>query len=180
MNVLYCGDSGIEKGLLLSVLSLIRTVNEPLQIYVMTAHFCHGGREYQPVSGECLEKLRTLLKRADSASDVYLIDASDEFLSELPAANMDTRFTPCCMLRLYADRIDGLPDRILLTMMFCAGRTLGSSIARICRTLRSPASLIITAVGSFAERTAGKTTLIPAFCSLIYQKSERPDFSETA
>ena len=103
----------IKKGLLLSVLSLIRTVNEPLQIYVMTAHFCHGGREYQPVSGECLEKLRTLLKRADSASDVYLIDASDEFLSELPAANMDTRFTPCCMLRLYADRIDGLPDRIL-------------------------------------------------------------------
>lgn len=113
MNILYCGDSGIEKGLLLSVLSLIRTVNEPLQIYVMTAHFRHADKEYQPVSKECLEKLRALLKQANSASDVYLVDASNEFLSDLPIANMDTRFTPCCMLRLYADQIDNLPDKIL-------------------------------------------------------------------
>lgn len=113
MNVLYCGDSGIEKGLLLSVLSLIRSVHEPLHIYVMTAHFSYGGREYQNISNECIKKLRTLLKRADLQSDVYLIDASSEFLAELPDVNMDTRFTPCCMLRLYADRIDRLPDRVL-------------------------------------------------------------------
>ena len=113
MNILYCGDSGIERGLLLSVLSLIKMVNEPLQIYVMTAHFCHDGREYQPVSRECLNKMRILLKRVDPMSDVHPIDASNEFLSELPLANMDTRFTPCCMLRLYADRIGSLPDRIL-------------------------------------------------------------------
>lgn len=113
MNVLYCGDRGIEKGLLLSAMSLIRTVHEPLQIYIMTAHFSHGGREYQPVSDACVEKLKTMLWQAAPASDAYLIDASDVFASELPTVNMDTRFTPCCMLRLYADRIDSLPDRIL-------------------------------------------------------------------
>lgn len=113
MNVLYCGDRGIEKGLLLSALSLIKSVQEPLQIYIMTAHFFHGNREYQPVSNECLEKLRILLKQADTQSNAYLIDASDEFTSELPDANIDTRFTPCCMLRLYADRMNILPDRIL-------------------------------------------------------------------
>ena len=113
MNILYCGDSGIEKGLLLSVLSLVSSVNEPLKIYVMTAHFSHDGVEHRPVSYECLKKLRTLLKRTDPDSEAYLIDASDEFISELPDANMDTRFTPCCMLRLYADRIEELPDRIL-------------------------------------------------------------------
>ena len=113
MNVLYCGDSGIEKGLLLSAMSLIRTVHEPLHIYIMTAHFFYEGREYQPVSDACMEKLRKLLRRTDPAGRAYLIDASDEFLADLPTANMDTRFTPCCMLRLYADRIDSLPDRIL-------------------------------------------------------------------
>ena len=113
MNVLYCGDSGIEKGLLLSVLSLIRTSSEPLQIYVMTAQFLYNGRKYQKISDECIRKLRTLLKQADAQSDAYLIDVSREFLADIPVANMDTRFTPCCMLRLYADRIDRLPDRIL-------------------------------------------------------------------
>ena len=113
MNILYCGDSRIEKGLLLSALSLIRTVSEPLQIYIMTVHFSYKGREYQPVSEECLIKLRRLLKRTDPRSSAHLIDVSRDFLEELPDANMDTQFTPCCMLRLYADRIARLPDKIL-------------------------------------------------------------------
>lgn len=113
MNILYCGDIGIEKGVLLSTLSLIKSVNEPLHIYVMTAHFFYKDKEYMPVSIECINKLKILLKQANPNSDAYLIDASNEFLSELPIANMDTRFTPCCMLRLYADRIDSLPNKIL-------------------------------------------------------------------
>ena len=35
------------------------------------------------------------------------------FEKEVPARNMKTRFTPCCMLRLFADEIDELPDKIL-------------------------------------------------------------------
>lgn len=113
MNVLYCGDSGIEKGMLLSALSLAKYVKEPLRVYVMTAHFFHNGKEYEPVSKRCLRKLRILLRQRNKASNAYLIDASEEFLADLPKANMDTRFTPCCMLRLYADRMDDLPDTIL-------------------------------------------------------------------
>ena len=36
MNILYCGDKNIERGLLMSVLSLIDNVNEPLNVYVLT------------------------------------------------------------------------------------------------------------------------------------------------
>lgn len=49
---------------------------------------------------------------------------------------MGTRFTPCCMLRLYADRIPELPDRLLYldTDVLCAGATCRSSSIRIWGT----------------------------------------------
>ena len=35
------------------------------------------------------------------------------FEKEIPEVNMDTRFTPCCMLRLFADKIEEIPNKIL-------------------------------------------------------------------
>ena len=37
MNILYCGDRGIEDGLIISILSLLKNVKEELNIYVLTA-----------------------------------------------------------------------------------------------------------------------------------------------
>jgi len=41
------------------------------------------------------------------------LDISDIFNKYLPTANMGTRFTPLCMLRLFADMLPEIPDRIL-------------------------------------------------------------------
>ena len=114
MNVLYCGDAYIERGVLLSVLSLLEhTPDEPLCVWIVTARV--GDRP--PVSSRFAEGLDELLREdragAGASGSVTLLDATDAFEAEPPAANMDTRFTPCCMLRLYADRLEGLPERIL-------------------------------------------------------------------
>ncbi|HCR84006.1 MAG TPA: glycosyl transferase, partial [Lachnospiraceae bacterium] len=36
MDILYCGDEKIEDGLILSILSLLKNVKEPLHIFVLT------------------------------------------------------------------------------------------------------------------------------------------------
>ena len=36
MNILYCGDKNIEKGLTISILSLLKNIKEELNIYVLT------------------------------------------------------------------------------------------------------------------------------------------------
>ena len=36
MNILYCGDKPMQKGILLSSMSLIKNVDEPLNIYILT------------------------------------------------------------------------------------------------------------------------------------------------
>ena len=113
MNILYSGDGNIEDGVIISSISLARHVNEPLHIYILTASFEHKWKKHKALGSDftlCLEKH---LKSYNSDTTVKLIDVSEKFASELPSANMDTRFTPGCMLRLYADEVEELPNKIL-------------------------------------------------------------------
>ncbi|MCD7858808.1 MAG: glycosyltransferase family 8 protein [Firmicutes bacterium] len=113
VNILYCGDRNIEDGLLLSTLSLLRHTAQPLHIFVMTMDLTLGERKILPVSQETVRYLNDYVRRENRENSVTRIDASALFLAELPAANLRTRFTPCCMLRLFADRVPELPERIL-------------------------------------------------------------------
>lgn len=123
MNILYCGDSNIEEGLALSALSLLDHQTEPLHLYVLTAGLTWQGKTYRPISSESLQKLEFYLQRRSPESTVSRFDITELMLSNLPEANMGTRFTPCCMLRLYADRIPELPSRLLYldTDVLCRG-----------------------------------------------------------
>ena len=59
--------------------------------------------------------LDELAKKKNAKSFVRLIDATDVFVKNLPSKNMGSYFTPCSMLRLYADKVPELAklDRIL-------------------------------------------------------------------
>ena len=43
MNILYCGDKPMQKGILLSSMSLIGNVEEPLNIYILTVDYSEKG-----------------------------------------------------------------------------------------------------------------------------------------
>lgn len=113
MNVLYCGDSNVEDGVAISVLSLLPHVEEPLHVFILTASITVAEKRYVPVSSEFAHKLEAKMKERDSEHTLMLLDATDRFEAAPPIANLDTRFTPCCMLRLYADQLGCLPSRIL-------------------------------------------------------------------
>lgn len=113
MNILYCGDGNIADGVIISVLSLCRTVKEPLNIYILTATVSHRSTHRNALPSDFTAFLEEKAKEYDKDNTVSLIDITDLFMSDKPLANMDTRFTPCCMLRLYADLVPELPDRVL-------------------------------------------------------------------
>ncbi|MCD8347560.1 MAG: hypothetical protein LUD16_06335 [Lachnospiraceae bacterium] len=113
MNVLYCGDKNIEDGLVISVLSLLKHTSEALHIFVMTMDLTLKTGRILPVSPKTIRYLDSRLKQQNEESAVVRIDATELFCAAPPLANMETRFTPCCMLRLYADQIPDLPERIL-------------------------------------------------------------------
>ena len=113
MNILFCGDKNIAHGVIIATLSLIENVSEPLNVYILTASIKTKEREVVALDRDFGEFLDALVKQYDPQSLVRLYDITGEFNAHPPVANLATRFTPCCMLRLYADLIPDLPDRIL-------------------------------------------------------------------
>lgn len=113
MNILYCGDKNIQDGLLISILSLLKNVTEPLYIYVMTMDLHTEKKDYHAISTQTIEYLDKIVTQKNSQSFVKRIDCTTLFAQELPRINMQTRFTPYAMLRLYADQVPEIPDRIL-------------------------------------------------------------------
>lgn len=113
MNILYCGDRNIRDGVLVSILSLMEQTHEPLHIYVLTMELEYGLKRYEALSDQDTKVLDQTVKEAGEDNFVRCIDLSEAFRREMPKANMETRFTPGCMLRLFADEVDKIPDRIL-------------------------------------------------------------------
>ena len=119
MNILYCGDQGIARGVLVSILSLMQNgdkrydadrgemVRVPgarphiYNIYIMTIDY-PGVRPFEAKTAEFLD---CLVKEYNPKNSVKLVDATEAFVENLPGKNMGTYFTPCAMLRLYMDKV---------------------------------------------------------------------------
>ena len=113
MNILYCGDAGISRGVLVSILSLLmRGSRENVyNIYIATISYDNVIQ----FETKTVKFLDGLVKQYNKKSFVKLIDATEVFTANLPKKNMGSYFTPCSMLRLYIDKIPELAklDRIL-------------------------------------------------------------------
>lgn len=112
MNILYSGDKNTRQGILLSVLSICEQVSEPVNVYVLTAGVSLDGVETVAIEKNFGHYIDDLVKKLRPENSATLIDVSSIFLEEFPTHNKKTRFTPSCMLRLFADLVD-LPDRML-------------------------------------------------------------------
>lgn len=113
MNILYCGDRNIADGLMLSILSLLKHVDEQLNIYILTMRYTKEEKSIEPLSKELIAEIDSRVKLSNPENSVMLLDATELFAKEPPTANLETRFTPCCMLRLYADLLPQMPDKLL-------------------------------------------------------------------
>ena len=111
MNILYCGDKGIARGVLVSILSILKHNKGVLHFYIMTIKY----ENVEPFEEKTVKSLDELVKKTNARSFVKLIDATEVFTKNLPKKNMWSYFTPCSMLRLYLDKVPELAklDRIL-------------------------------------------------------------------
>lgn len=112
MNILYSGDVNTRQGILLSALSLCEHTRENINVYILTATVSLDGVETVGIEKDFVVYLDSLLKKENPENSAVIIDVSPLFLKEFPAHNKKTRFTPSCMLRLFADLAD-LPEKML-------------------------------------------------------------------
>ena len=114
MNILFCGDHNAEDGILIATLSLLKNSGaQELHIYILTMYTQSYHKKFQPFSKHAADYLKSLLVKQNPQNTLKLMDCTGLFVREPLIANMSTHFTPYAMLRLFADEIPQLPNKIL-------------------------------------------------------------------
>ena len=80
MNILYCGDKGIARGVLVSILSILKHNKGVLHFYILTINY----EDTKAFTKKAAEFLDELVKKTNKASFVKLIDATEIFVKNLP------------------------------------------------------------------------------------------------
>ena len=114
INLMFCGNKKVYDGLLIAILSLAKHTKSALSIFLITANLEDINKDFVAIDEWQRERLEKIVKSVNTKSRVTLVDISKMFKDEmLNGTNMTTHYTPYIFLRLFADEIKELPDKVL-------------------------------------------------------------------
>lgn len=114
LNLMFSGNYKVFDGLIIASISILKYCKDPMTVYVLTMDMTEVNKDYKPISQSNINRLEKLYKETNEASKVILVDVKDIYLKELGLSpNADSFFTPYALLRLLADKIDVIPDKVL-------------------------------------------------------------------
>lgn len=114
ISLLYAGNSAVFDGLLIGALSAVRATSAPLGVYLLTMELTAQNPAFTPLTERHRSYLESIYRRANAESFVKLIDCGALYREQLlHSPNAATSYTPYTFLRLFADRIPHLPDKLL-------------------------------------------------------------------
>jgi lipopolysaccharide biosynthesis glycosyltransferase len=116
MNLLFSGNDKVFDGILTCLLSIIHRsqLTEPLCVYVYTMDVSYIKPEYQAISDEQIDFLNQVIKGYDERHTVVKVDVLEIYKSEFAnCPNEQCYCSPYTLLRLFADLVPGMPDKIL-------------------------------------------------------------------
>ena len=116
VNILYCGNKGVFDGMLTSTLSILKRsrLDEPIHVFVFTMDVSYLRADYLPITESEISFFRNVIKEYNKDNEVTLVDVSGFYREEFDGCpNEDAYCSPYTLVRLFADRIDFMPDKLL-------------------------------------------------------------------
>ena len=114
INLLLCGNKKVFDGALTQLISITNRTTEDINCYIFTMDATRLKPEYVPIEDEQIEFLNKVIKSKNINNNVKKIDVTKEYEEEfLGTANENAYCTPYTLLRLLADKIEEIPDKIL-------------------------------------------------------------------
>ncbi len=111
---MFCGNDKVYDGMLMSLISITNHTSDALNVYIITADLQDVKPEYKPITLKHKNRLEKLVREKNPDSKVTVVDASTLFRDEMmDGKNLKTHYTPYIFLRLYADKLEELPEKIL-------------------------------------------------------------------
>lgn len=115
-NILFSGNVKVFDGMLTCMLSIFKRTKskEPYNFYIFTMDVSHIKPDYLPVSDSQVEFLKQVARDYNPDNLVTKIDVTDIYMEEFDnCPNENAYCSPYTLLRLFADKIPEIPDKLL-------------------------------------------------------------------
>ena len=114
INILLCGNEKVFDGALTELISIINRTSEVINCYIFTAELTRIKPEYTPIKDEQVDFLNEVVKRKNQKNKVTKIDVTKIYENEFKnCVNEGAYCTPYTLLRLFADLVPEIPDKLL-------------------------------------------------------------------
>ena len=111
---MFAGNSKVYDGILIASLSITKHCKDPITVYVLTMDLSDRNAEYQEISDSNISSLDKIYKSANTSSKVIKVDVRELYLSKLAdSPNSESFYTPYALLRLLAEEINIIPNKVL-------------------------------------------------------------------
>lgn len=116
INILFSGNDKVLDGVLTCMLSIFKrtTTKEPFCFYVMTMDATRVKEQYKPIADNMIAFINKVAKEYNEENVVIKLDVTDLYEREFKECPNELAYcSPYTLLRLLADLINGLPDKLL-------------------------------------------------------------------
>lgn len=116
INVLFAGNDKVFDGMLTCVISILKrtAAKEPFRFFIFTMDVSNIKAEYLPVSDRQVEFLESYAKKYNPENSVVKIDVTEIYERELAGCPNEPAYcSPYTMIRLFADLVPEIPDKLL-------------------------------------------------------------------
>lgn len=114
INILLCGNQKVFDGALTELISITNKTKETIKCYIFTMDVSRIKPEYTCITDEQIKFLNKVVKSKKQENEVIKLDITNLYEEEFGNCKNETAYcTPYTLLRLLADLVPEMPDKIL-------------------------------------------------------------------
>lgn len=114
INILLCGNRKVFDGALTQLISMTNRTKEQIHVFLMTMDLQRMNTDYQGITEEQVRFLNQVLSNKSPGSIAERLDVTELYEREFGhCVNEGAYCTPYTLLRLLADLVPGIPDKLL-------------------------------------------------------------------
>ena len=114
INLLLCGNKKVFDGALTELISITNRTKESINCYIFTMDASRIKPEYVPIENKQIEFLNKVIQKKNKENKVTKVDVTNLYEQEfLNCKNESAYCTPYTLLRLLADMVPNIPDKLL-------------------------------------------------------------------
>lgn len=114
INLLLCGNRRVFDGALTQMISMTNRTKEAIRVFIMTMNLERVREDFLPITDEQISFLNHVVQEKNSLNKVIKLDVTELYEQEFHKCVNETAYcTPYTLLRLLADKIPEIPDKLL-------------------------------------------------------------------